>query len=104
MTLKTNGYQIEVHGFNSKEEMIKFVQAWNSADDGEDGLPFMHDIRLYQGKLSDVTEEQAFQWVRQQDGGFTDYETKMPFKEFVLDSLKSAVSKEFIIVTKTKVK
>lgn len=63
---------------------------------------------LYSGRLDEVTEEQAKEWVEVVGKG--DYlvyhknyrDNEYPFLR-ALDSLKSATSKEWIIITKTKI-
>lgn len=91
--LKTdNGYQIEVHGFDKLPKKMRVM-------DGEYKTLFL-------GKLSDVTEEQAKEWV--EIGGeppiwHKDYKINDFTIPYPLQSLKSAVNKSWIIVTKTKV-
>jgi len=103
MILRKDKHQIEVHEFDTelifnhwfRQKLIKTVTI------------------LYEGKLSDVTEAQAKDWVQwhyldnKTTKGikvYSDYSPVGYVQETALASLKSAVSKEWIIVTKTKVK
>lgn len=96
MKLKHN---VELHGFGREDLMIKKI-----------GLIENDTKILYQGKLSDVTNEQAIMWVdiklvRKRHGSEVfhfDYVMGEFNIETALESLKSATTSKFIIITKTQ--
>lgn len=102
---------IELHGFDSEE---LFYQ-WGYDNAYKIGT-YQEIETLYQGKLSEVTNAQAEEWVKEieiYDNGldgrmstfYKDYTyNNIPEHVFImsLESLKSATDKEWIIITKTQ--
>lgn len=83
---------IEVQGYNSLEAYNEWVQKH----------PVGNTQCLYAGNLSDVTERQAQDWVgTTYHGNWYDYRNRAVVFH-ALDALKTAVTKDYIVVTQLR--
>ncbi len=88
---------IELHGFDSERQVLQYVDLLAIS------VPYPKKKAkiLYQGKLSEVTEEQAKEWVEKAPGHkrYKNYAWERPLYVYAISSLKSATDKEWIIIT-----
>ena len=90
---------IWIEGFDSQEEMLTFIQKWNS-NDGENVDPFFDDICIYQGMTikipEDIAEECAYSGILTLL--YKDYTLNINIFETAIESIQSACKKEFCII------